>query len=88
MLNEEEFRLLIERMRVVEKEEEVLFLLQLVDPFNNQQMTFSELVHLFSSVSGQTRLVLKLISFINLFSTWSLLEARTRSVQFHFLRNS
>ena len=36
VLSEEEFRMLLERMRVVDKEEEVLFLLQLVDPFNNQ----------------------------------------------------
>lgn len=36
-------------MEVIETEEEVLFLLQAVDPFNNQKMTFSEVVHLLSS---------------------------------------
>lgn len=36
-------------MNVIEREEEVMYLLQLVDPYNNQRMTFSEIVHLFSS---------------------------------------
>lgn len=36
-------------MDVISEEEEVNYLLQMIDPFNNQQMTFSELVHLFSS---------------------------------------
>jgi Ca2+-binding EF-hand superfamily protein len=48
-INEQEFRELLSSMEVVETEEEVLFLLQAVDPFNNQKMTFSEVVHLLSS---------------------------------------
>jgi hypothetical protein len=36
-------------MEVIQDEEEINYLLQMIDPFNNQQMTFSELVHLFSS---------------------------------------
>jgi hypothetical protein len=36
-------------MTVVEREDEVQYLLQLVDPYNNQRMTFSEIVHLLSS---------------------------------------
>ncbi len=36
-------------MDVIQNEEEVNYLLQVIDPYNNQQMTFSELVHLFSS---------------------------------------
>ncbi len=36
-------------MDVIHNEEEVNYLLTVVDPYNNQQMTFSELVHLFSS---------------------------------------
>jgi glycerol-3-phosphate dehydrogenase len=37
-------------MDQIESEEEVNYLLQLIDPYNTQQMTFSEVVHLFSSV--------------------------------------
>lgn len=49
LVNEEEFRDLLARMQVVEREDEVQLLLQLVDPYNNQKMTFSEVVHLLSS---------------------------------------
>lgn len=49
VINEEEFRDLISSMEVIQNEEEVNYLLQVIDPYNNQQMTFSELVHLFSS---------------------------------------
>lgn len=49
IINEEEFGELIQRMNVIEKEEEVMYLLQMVDPYNNQKMTFSEVVHLMSS---------------------------------------
>ena len=48
-INESEFRDLLSSMKVLETEEEVLFLLQAVDPYNNQRLTFSEVVHLFSS---------------------------------------
>ena len=49
VVNENEFRELVQTMEVISDEEEVNYLLQMIDPFNNQQMTFSELVHLFSS---------------------------------------
>jgi Ca2+-binding EF-hand superfamily protein len=49
VINEPEFRELVQSMEVIQDEEEVNYLLQMIDPFNNQQMTFSELVHLFSS---------------------------------------
>lgn len=49
VINESEFRELVSSMEVINDEEEVNYLLQMIDPFNNQQMTFSELVHLFSS---------------------------------------
>jgi len=49
VINEDEFRDLIASMEVIDNEEEINYLLQIIDPYNNQQMTFSELVHLFSS---------------------------------------
>lgn len=49
IIDEAEFRELVELMAVIEREEEVDYLLQMVDPYNNQKMTFSEVVHLFSS---------------------------------------
>ena len=50
VLSEEEFRsLLLERMQVVNSDEEVNFLLKHIDPYNNQKMTYSEIVHLLSS---------------------------------------
>jgi len=36
-------------MGVLSREEEEDYLLQMIDPYNNQRMTFSEVVHLFSS---------------------------------------
>ena len=36
-------------MRVLNKEEDLIVLLQIVDPYNNQKMTYSEVVHLLSS---------------------------------------
>ena len=48
ILDEEQFRRLIEAMNVVEQAE-IDVLLQKVDPFNNQKMTYSEIVHLLSS---------------------------------------
>ena len=36
-------------MRVLAREEDVLILLQMIDPYNNQKMTYSEVVHLLSS---------------------------------------
>jgi len=42
---------LIREMGVVEYEEDVDTLLSIVDPFNNKQMTYSEIIQLLSSVS-------------------------------------
>lgn len=49
ILNEDEFRELLIQMRVLNKEEDLIVLLQIVDPYNNQKMTYSEVVHLLSS---------------------------------------
>ena len=50
ILNEEEFRQLVTMIRVAASEEDVERLLQIVDPYNNQQITFSECLSLLSSV--------------------------------------
>lgn len=49
VLDEEEFKELIESMNIVSSDEEIEFLLQAIDPNNNQKMTYSEVVHLLSS---------------------------------------
>ena len=36
-------------MNVLDNDDEVIYLLQMVDPYNNQRMTYSEVVHLLSS---------------------------------------
>ena len=40
---------MLEMMHILESDEEVFYLLQMVDPYNNQRMTYSEVVHLLSS---------------------------------------
>jgi Ca2+-binding EF-hand superfamily protein len=50
ILNEEEFNQLLVMMKAVSGDEEVERLLQVVDPNNNQQITFSECLALLSSV--------------------------------------
>jgi len=50
VLSEEEFKvLLLDKMQVIDNMQEVHYLLKLVDPYNNQKMTYSEIVHLLSS---------------------------------------
>ena len=49
MISEEEFRELVEKLNILDKEEEIMYLLQMIDPYNNQRMTYSEVVHLLSS---------------------------------------
>ena len=50
VLSEEELRVLLhDRMQVIESDEELNYLLRVIDPYNNQKMTYSEIVHLFSS---------------------------------------
>ncbi len=50
VLGEDEFKQLVAMMRVSGSEEETERLLQIVDPYNNQQITFSECLALLSSV--------------------------------------
>ncbi len=50
VLSEEEFKQLLAMMHVAQAEDEVERLLQIVDPYNNQQATFSECLALLSSV--------------------------------------
>lgn len=54
VINEEEFRRMIARMKVTTGEEHVEKLLQVVDPYNNQQITFTECLALLSSVTSPT----------------------------------
>jgi Ca2+-binding EF-hand superfamily protein len=49
VLNEDEFVNLIKSMRICDSEEEISKFLEVVDPYNNQEVTFSEIVHLFSA---------------------------------------
>lgn len=49
VVNEEEFVELVRRMNVCQTEEEITRFLEVVDPYNNQEITFSEIVHLFSA---------------------------------------
>ncbi|CDW80904.1 UNKNOWN [Stylonychia lemnae] len=71
IINEDEFRELMAKMTVIEREDEVQYLLQLVDPYNNQRMTFSEIVHLLSShmvpidESNPTQTIPLLEKFVN-----------------------
>lgn len=50
-LNEGEFTGLVKKMGICDTDGEINYFLQVVDPYNNQQITFSEVVHLFSAVS-------------------------------------
>jgi hypothetical protein len=36
-------------MEILEREDEVVYLLQMIDPYNNLKMTYSEVVHMLSS---------------------------------------
>lgn len=52
IIDESEFRELLTQMRVLPSEredEDMVILLQMVDPYNNQKLTYSEVVHLLSS---------------------------------------
>ena len=49
VLNEQEFRSLVLSMGVLKDEGEVEYLLHQVDPYNNQKVTYSEVVALLSS---------------------------------------
>ena len=53
ILNESEFRALVSDLDLELEEHEVTRLLQVVDPYNNQNVTFSECVALFSSAGGE-----------------------------------
>ena len=49
VISESEFRELLRMMNVFDREEEIEYLLQIGDPFNNQRMTYSDLVSLLST---------------------------------------
>jgi Ca2+-binding EF-hand superfamily protein len=50
VLNEEEFIDLVNKMKICENtDHDINYFLQIVDPYNNQEITFSEIVHLFSA---------------------------------------
>ena len=49
VLNEDQFRLLIREMGLVEDQQEVEYLVGKIDPYNNNKMTYSEVVQLLSS---------------------------------------
>ncbi len=49
MLDEEEFRELVSSMSVLKDEAELEQLLHQIDPYNNQKMTYSEVVALLST---------------------------------------
>lgn len=44
ILNEYQFKTLIQKMGIIHQPEEVDFLLAQIDPYNNNKMTFSEVV--------------------------------------------
>ena len=44
VLTEQEFRELLRMMNVLEVEEEIDYLLQIGDPFNNKKLTYSDVV--------------------------------------------
>jgi hypothetical protein len=43
---------MIKDMKITQNQEDLEYFLEVIDPYNNQQITFSEVVHLFSSVSN------------------------------------
>lgn len=48
-LSEPEFSELVRKMQICDSDGEINYFLQIVDPYNNQQIIFSEIVHLFSA---------------------------------------
>jgi Ca2+-binding EF-hand superfamily protein len=51
VLSETEFKQMIEEMKVTTSGEDIEKLLEIIDPYNNKQVTFSECLALLSSVS-------------------------------------
>ena len=49
VVNELQFRVLIAKMGIIQNDDEVNYLLSQVDPYNNNKMTYSEVVQLLSS---------------------------------------
>ena len=49
VVNELQFRVLVAKMGIIQNEDEVNYLLSQVDPYNNNKMTYSEVVQLLSS---------------------------------------
>ena len=54
IVNEDEFKRLVAMMKVSPNDEDTDRLLQIIDPYNNQQITFSECLALLSSVNSRT----------------------------------
>lgn len=48
-ISELEFSDLVRKMGICDSDGEINYFLQIVDPYNNQQIIFSEIVHLFSA---------------------------------------
>lgn len=67
VINEQEFTRLVQEMQVCDTDGEISYFLQIIDPYNNQQITFSEIVHLLSAVSLSLNV-----------STWYQLKKETR----------
>ena len=44
MINEDEFRELMQLMGVIQKKDDLTYLLNIVDSYRHQQMTYSEIV--------------------------------------------
>ncbi len=67
VLNEQEFKELLRNLKVIDKEEDIEFLLQQVDPFNNQKMTYSQIVSALSqhTVNHENQQVPVLEKFVN-----------------------
>ena len=67
IINEEEFRELVQMMDLGFSEHDVIRLLQIIDPYDNQQITFSEAVTLFSTelIPLEGMAVMKKLSLAN-----------------------
>ncbi|CDW88603.1 UNKNOWN [Stylonychia lemnae] len=49
ILNENQFKLLMEEINLCNGQDEIRYFLQILDPFNTQKITFSDIIQLFSS---------------------------------------
>jgi len=49
IINENQFRELMTRMNIIKSEEEIYFLLGQIDPYNNNKISFSEIIQTLST---------------------------------------